>query len=39
VDRDDVLESLGAVGEDTYIQLTEAVATHNPAEGLVVKPK
>jgi DNA polymerase III subunit gamma/tau len=36
VSRDDVLESLGAVGEDTYILLTEAVATHNPAEGLLL---
>ena len=36
VNRDDVLESLGAVGEDTYILLTEAVATHNPAEGLLI---
>ncbi len=36
VNRDDVLESLGAVGEDTYILLTEAVATHNPAEGLLL---
>jgi DNA polymerase III subunit gamma/tau len=36
VNRDDVLESLGAVGEDTYILLTEAVATHNPAEGLLM---
>lgn len=36
VTRDDVLESLGAVGEDTYILLTEAVATHNPAEGLLM---
>ena len=36
VTRDDVLESLGAVGEDTYIKLTDAVATHNPAEGLLL---
>jgi DNA polymerase III subunit gamma/tau len=36
VNRDDVLESLGAVGEDTYILLTEAAATHNPAEGLLI---
>jgi DNA polymerase-3 subunit gamma/tau len=36
VNRDDVLESLGAVGEETYILLTEAVATHNPAEGLLI---
>jgi DNA polymerase III subunit gamma/tau len=36
VNRDDVLESLGAVGEDTYLLLTEAVATHNPAEGLLL---
>jgi len=36
VTRDDVLESLGAVGEDTYIKLTETVATRNPAEGLLL---
>jgi DNA polymerase III subunit gamma/tau len=36
VTREDVLDSLGAVGEDTYILLTEAVATHNPAEGLLL---
>lgn len=36
VNRNDVLESLGAVGEDTYILLTETVATHNPAEGLLM---
>ncbi len=36
VTREDVLESLGAVGEDTYIQLTETVATHNPAQGLLL---
>lgn len=36
VTREDVLESLGAVGEDTYILLTDAVATHNPAEGLLL---
>jgi DNA polymerase III subunit gamma/tau len=36
VTRDDVLESLGTVGEDTYLLLTDAVATHNPAEGLLL---
>ena len=36
VTRDDVLESLGAVGEDTYLLLTDAVAAHNPAEGLLL---
>ena len=36
VTRDDVLESLGAVGEDTYLMLTDAAATHNPAEGLML---
>lgn len=36
VTRDDVLESLGAVGEDTYLKLTETVATRNPADGLLL---
>jgi DNA polymerase-3 subunit gamma/tau len=36
VTRDDVLESLGTVGEDTYLMLTDAAVTHNPAEGLML---
>lgn len=36
VDRDSVLESLGTVGVDTYIELTNAVINKNPSQGLVL---
>ncbi|MEA4922455.1 MAG: DNA polymerase III subunit gamma/tau [Eubacteriaceae bacterium] len=34
--RDDVLDSLGAVGEDTYVDLTGCVIRHDPTGGLAI---
>nr|WP_312354961.1 DNA polymerase III subunit gamma/tau [Aminipila sp.] len=34
--RDDVLEILGTAGEDTFLEITDAVARHNVAEGLLL---
>ena len=36
VTRDEVLDSLGAVGEEVYVRLTEAVNDNDPATGLMI---
>ncbi|WP_312094590.1 DNA polymerase III subunit gamma/tau [Aminipila sp.] len=36
ISRDDVLEILGTAGEDTFLEITDAVARHNVAEGLLL---
>lgn len=39
IDREQVLESLGAVGEGTYIDLTNTVIGKNPSEGILLLDK
>ncbi|MHC1722624.1 MAG: DNA polymerase III subunit gamma/tau [Aminipila sp.] len=36
ISRDDVLEILGTAGEDTFLDITDAVTRHNVAEALIL---
>ncbi|MEG0292082.1 MAG: DNA polymerase III subunit gamma/tau [Anaerovoracaceae bacterium] len=39
INREQVLESLGAIGEDTYIELTDMVLKKNPSDGILLLDK
>ncbi len=39
LERDDVLKSLGTVGEEVFIRMTDKVAMHDPSGGMIIIEK